>query len=234
MKKFLLGLVVLIAGLGALTTALLTDANLKNFTERWLSAQLGRAIVVDGEFSAELGIPLRLTATSVRVANPDWVGTPDMATAAFIEAAIDPRTIPGDAPLMLEELIIKQLKGGLVSDDQGRANWDFTDDDAPDVLIKMLDGQRPNLVLSDMAPNTVGHPKTDHLRTMALVEMAWDFALNTLEDGGAFITKVFQGGTGSELMAAMKPHFKTIKHIKPKSSRKESPETYLVATGFKA
>jgi 23S rRNA (uridine2552-2'-O)-methyltransferase len=110
---------------------------------------------------------------------------------------------------------------------------DFTDDDAPETLINMLNGKRPNLVLSDMAPNTVGHPKTDHLRTMALVEMAWDFALNTLEDGGHFVTKVFQGGTGKDLMAQMKPHFEKIKHVKPKSSRKESPETYLVAMGFK-
>jgi 23S rRNA (uridine2552-2'-O)-methyltransferase len=110
---------------------------------------------------------------------------------------------------------------------------DFTDNDAPDKLIEMLDGKKPDLVLSDMAPNTVGHPKTDHLRTMALVEMAWDFALNTLAPNGHFVSKVFQGGTGAELMAQMKPHFKTIKHVKPKSSRKGSPETYLVAMGFK-
>ncbi len=110
---------------------------------------------------------------------------------------------------------------------------DFTDDNAPDTLINMLGGRRPNLVLSDMAPNTVGHPKTDHLRTMALVEMAWDFAFNTLDDGGHFVSKVFQGGTGADLMAQMKPYFKTIKHVKPSSSRKESPETYLVAMDFK-
>ena len=110
---------------------------------------------------------------------------------------------------------------------------DFTDDDAPQTLIDMLDGQRPNLVLSDMAPNTVGHPKTDHLRTMALVEMAWDFALNTLEEGGHFVSKVFQGGSGKELLNQMKPHFDKIKHVKPKSSRKGSPETFLVAMGFK-
>ena len=110
---------------------------------------------------------------------------------------------------------------------------DFTDNDAPDKLIAMLDGKRPNLVLSDMAPNTVGHPKTDHLRTMALVEMAWDFAFNTLEEGGHFVSKVFQGGTGNELLDQIKPHFKTIKHVKPKASRKESPETYLVAMNFK-
>ena len=110
---------------------------------------------------------------------------------------------------------------------------DFTDNDAPDKLIEMLGGQKPNLVLSDMAPNTVGHPKTDHLRTMALVEMAWDFALNTLDEGGHFVCKVFQGGTGKELLDQIKPHFKTVKHVKPKASRKESPETYLVAMGFK-
>jgi 23S rRNA (uridine2552-2'-O)-methyltransferase len=110
---------------------------------------------------------------------------------------------------------------------------DFTDDDAPQKLIDMLDGKRPNLVLSDMAPNTVGHPKTDHLRTMALVEMAWDFAYNTLEEGGHFVSKVFQGGTGKELLDQMKPHFDKIKHVKPKSSRKGSPENFLIAMGFK-
>jgi 23S rRNA (uridine2552-2'-O)-methyltransferase len=110
---------------------------------------------------------------------------------------------------------------------------DFTDNDAPETLISMLGGKRPNLVLSDMAPNTVGHPKTDHLRTMALVEMAWDFALNTLDEGGHFVSKVFQGGTGAELLNQMKPHFEKIKHVKPKASRKESPESYLVAMGFK-
>jgi 23S rRNA (uridine2552-2'-O)-methyltransferase len=110
---------------------------------------------------------------------------------------------------------------------------DFTDDNAPDKLIEMLGGKRPNLVLSDMAPNTTGHQKTDHLRTMALVEMAWDFALNTLADGGHFVAKVFQGGTGSELLNQMNPHFEKIKHVKPKASRKGSPETYLVALNFK-
>lgn len=110
---------------------------------------------------------------------------------------------------------------------------DFTDDDAPEKLMALLDGRRADLVLSDMAPNTVGHPKTDHLRTMALVEMAWDFAKDVLAPNGHFIAKVFQGGTGNELLNQIKPHFKTVKHVKPKSSRKESPETYLVAMGFK-
>lgn len=110
---------------------------------------------------------------------------------------------------------------------------DFTDDDAPEKLITMLEGHKADVVLSDLAPNTVGHPKTDHLRTMALVEMAWDFAKDVLAPNGHFVAKVFQGGTGNELLNQIKPHFKTVKHVKPKASRKESPETYLVALNFK-
>lgn len=109
---------------------------------------------------------------------------------------------------------------------------DFSDNDAPQTLIDMLEGKKPDLILSDMAPNTVGHPKTDHLRTMALVEMAWEFASETLATGGHFVAKVFQGGSGKELMDQIKPRFEKVKHVKPKASRKESPETYLVALGF--
>ena len=128
MKKFLLGLLVLVLGIGALGAFMVTSGNLKKLTEQWLSTQLNRAIAVDGEFTAELGVPLRLTATSVRLANPDWTGTPDMATAAYIEAAIDPWTILGDAPLILEELTIRKLKSDFVRDEKGQSNWDFTRD----------------------------------------------------------------------------------------------------------
>jgi len=110
---------------------------------------------------------------------------------------------------------------------------DFTDDTAPEKLITMLEGRKADLVLSDLAPNTVGHPKTDHLRTMGLVEMAWAFARDVLAPNGHFIAKVFQGGTGNDLLNQIKPHFKTVKHIKPKASRQESPETYLVALHLK-
>ena len=84
-----------------------------------------------------------------------------------------------------------------------------------------------------MAANTVGHPQTDALRTMALVETALHFACEVLEPGGTFVSKVFAGGADSELVAEMKRNFKTVKHAKPPASRKGSSEWYVVAQGFK-
>lgn len=109
---------------------------------------------------------------------------------------------------------------------------DFMDNDAPDKLKEMLGGLA-DAVLSDMAPNTIGHKQTDHLRIMAVVEAAYYFAKEVLKPGGIFVAKVFQGGAQNELLAEMKRDFKTIKHIKPPSSRKESSEQFLVAQGFR-
>jgi len=109
---------------------------------------------------------------------------------------------------------------------------DFMDDAAPARLEDALGGA-PDLVLSDMAANTVGHKQTDHLRTMALVEAGAWFALETLEKGGAFVAKVLAGGTDAELLKLLKQHFKTVKHAKPPASRKGSSEWYVVAQGFK-
>jgi 23S rRNA (uridine2552-2'-O)-methyltransferase len=91
----------------------------------------------------------------------------------------------------------------------------------------------PDLILSDMAANTTGHKQTDHLRTVALVELAVDFAIAHLAPGGSFCSKVFQGGTTKDLLTTLKTHFRTVKHIKPPASRAGSPEIYVVAKGFK-
>jgi 23S rRNA (uridine2552-2'-O)-methyltransferase len=109
---------------------------------------------------------------------------------------------------------------------------DFMAEEAPAALVDAL-GAAPDLVLSDMAANTVGHAQTDHLRTMALVEAAADFAVETLRPGGAFVAKVFAGGTDKELLAILKRNFATVKHAKPPASRKGSVEWYVVAQGFK-
>jgi len=109
---------------------------------------------------------------------------------------------------------------------------DFMDDDAPEKLIAAMDGQKADLVMSDMAPNTTGHKNTDHLRIMALVELAYHFAQEVLKPGGTFLAKVRQGGTQNELLAQMKKDFSSIKHIKPPASRKESSETYVIAQNF--
>jgi 23S rRNA (uridine2552-2'-O)-methyltransferase len=90
-----------------------------------------------------------------------------------------------------------------------------------------------DIVLSDMAPNTTGHAPTDHLRIMGLLEAAYPFACEVLKVGGVFVAKVFQGGTESELLAMMKKDFATVKHAKPKASRADSSEIYVIASGFK-
>jgi len=109
---------------------------------------------------------------------------------------------------------------------------DFMDEEAPERLKAELGGPA-DLVLSDMAANTVGHPQTDHLRTMALVEAGLEFAVEVLRPGGAYVAKVLAGGADSQLVAAMKRHFTTVKHAKPPASRKDSSEWYVVAQAFK-
>ncbi len=109
---------------------------------------------------------------------------------------------------------------------------DFMEESAPARLREALGGPA-DLILSDMAANTVGHPQTDHLRTMALVEAALQFAVEMLRPGGAFVAKVLAGGADSQLVAELKRHFATVKHAKPPASRKGSSEWYVVAQGFK-
>jgi 23S rRNA (uridine2552-2'-O)-methyltransferase len=110
---------------------------------------------------------------------------------------------------------------------------DFLDPAAPDILKEKLGG-RADVVLSDMAANTTGHRKTDHLRIVALVEAAAAFAAEVLAPGGAFLAKVIQGGTEGELLAMLKRDFASVKHVKPAASRADSAELYVLATGFRA
>jgi 23S rRNA (uridine2552-2'-O)-methyltransferase len=109
---------------------------------------------------------------------------------------------------------------------------DFTDPACGPMLIDLLGGP-PDAVLSDMAPNTVGHRRTDHLRIMGLIEVAADFAISVLKPGGVFVAKAFQGGETSQVMLLLKQNFADVKNLKPKASRADSSEVYLVATGFK-
>jgi 23S rRNA (uridine2552-2'-O)-methyltransferase len=112
------------------------------------------------------------------------------------------------------------------------AEMDFMDDAAPAWLNEALGGPA-DLVLSDMAANTVGHPQTDHLRTMGLVEAAVAFACEILKPGGAFVAKSLAGGSDAGLVALLKANFTSVKHAKPPASRTGSSEWYVVAQGFK-
>lgn len=109
---------------------------------------------------------------------------------------------------------------------------DFTDPACGPRLMALLGGP-PDLIFSDMAPNTTGHRQTDHLRIVGLIEAAAQFALEVLPPGGTFLTKAFQGGETGALLTLLKQSFARVRHIKPKASRAESSELYLLATGFK-
>lgn len=108
---------------------------------------------------------------------------------------------------------------------------DITDDAMLDAVFQAIDG-KADVVLSDMAAATTGHRATDHLRTMALLELALDFAIQVLTPGGTFLAKAFRGGAEKPLMDLLHARFEKVRHIKPPASRAESVETYILATGF--
>jgi 23S rRNA (uridine2552-2'-O)-methyltransferase len=136
------------------------------------------------------------------------------------------RLIPNATVVGIDLLPVDPLDGVTI------LQMDFMADAAPAALTEALRGAA-DLVLSDMAANTVGHAQTDALRTMALVEAAHAFAIEVLRPGGAFVAKVFAGGADAAFVAEMKRHFATVKHAKPPASRKGSVEWYVVAQGFK-
>ena len=136
------------------------------------------------------------------------------------------RTAPAAAIVGIDLLPVDPIEGVTI------LQMDFMDDAAPGVLMEHL-GRAPDLVMSDMAANTVGHQQTAHLRTLGLAEAAAEFAIEVLAPGGTFIAKVFQGGTDRELLTMLKRAFTTVKHAKPPSSRKGSPELFVVALGKK-
>ena len=136
------------------------------------------------------------------------------------------RKIPQAAVVGIDLLPTDPIDGVVI------LQMDFMADDAPDQLKTALGGPA-DLVLSDMAANTVGHPQTDHLRTMGLVEAGMAFATEVLSPGGAYVAKVLAGGTDNALLAELKRHFTTVKHAKPPASRKDSSEWYVIAQGFK-
>lgn len=142
------------------------------------------------------------------------------------------RTFPKTKIFAMDLLDITPING--VEFYQG----DFTTNEALQWLIEKLHlDENTNgvvdVVVSDMAPNTVGHQKTDHLRQMVLLEYAFDFACHALKPGGVFVAKSFTGGTTNELLKQIKDKFETVHHVKPNASRKDSVEMFIVALGYK-
>lgn len=151
----------------------------------------------------------------------------DLGVAPGGWAQVVRRVVPKAALVGIDLLPTDPLEGATFLE------MDFMDDNAPARLLAELGGRAPDLVLSDMAANTVGHQQTDHLRTLGLAEAAAEFAIEVLNPGGTFVCKVFQGGTDRNLLTRLKQNFASVKHGKPPSSRKGSPELFVVAQGFK-
>jgi 23S rRNA (uridine2552-2'-O)-methyltransferase len=151
----------------------------------------------------------------------------DLGLAPGGWAQVVRRKVPGAAVVGIDLLPVDPIDGVEILE------MDFMTDAAPGVLREALGGPA-DLVLSDMAANTVGHPQTDALRTMALVEAAAEFAYEVLRPGGAFVSKVFAGGADAALVAELKRRFTSVKHAKPPASRKGSVEWFVVALGRKS
>ncbi|MEQ8665972.1 MAG: RlmE family RNA methyltransferase [Rhodospirillales bacterium] len=154
---------------------------------------------------------------------------------------VDLGAAPGGWTQVAVERVLKGDKGKVVGIDisemepvagASTLQGDFLADDAPERLREILDGPA-DVVLSDMAAPSTGHPSTDHLRIMGLCEAALMFAEEVLAPGGAFVAKVLQGGTENQLLADMKRNFDVVRHAKPPASRADSAEMYVVALGFK-
>ncbi|MAH05533.1 MAG: RlmE family RNA methyltransferase [Pseudomonadota bacterium] len=200
----------------------------KSSSTRWLKRQLNDKYVHEAQrlgYRGRAAFKIKEIDERFKIFKPDsTVVDLGAAPGGWCQVALQ----RGVKKVVAIDLLPVESLGGLVS-----FEMDFMDDDAPDVLLGALEGVRPNVVMSDMAHNTVGHKNTDHLKIMALVEAGYYFARDILEEKGTFIAKVFQGGASNDLLALAKREFETVRHFKPPSSRKESSETYLIATGFR-
>lgn len=200
----------------------------KPSSTRWLQRQLNDPYVAEAKRAGyrsraawklvEIDDRMRLLGPGKRVV--------DLGAAPGGWTQVAAERIAGAALIAVDVLEIDPLPGAEL------LQLDMTDAAASVAICECLGGQA-DVVLSDMAAPTTGHRQTDHIRTMALCEIAVDFGCSVLAEGGAFVAKVFQGGAEGELLAELKRRFVSVRHIKPPASRDESPETYVVATGFR-
>lgn len=201
----------------------------KNSSTRWLKRQLNDPYVHEAEkygYRSRAAFKLKEIDEKLHILEKDMV-------------VVDLGAAPGGwCQIAAEKGVRKIVAIDLLEIDElpgvDFVQMDFMDDAAPDKLRDMLgDDTQVDLVMSDMAPNTIGHKQTDHLKIMAVVEAGYYFAIEVLKPGGTYIAKVLQGGAQNTLLSDMKKHFTSVKHMKPPASRKESSEQYLIAQGFK-
>lgn len=220
------------SGARVLKTRIKKKRGLKNSSRRWLERHLNDPYVLRSK--AE-GYRSRAAFKLIEIDDKHKLLQPGLrvidlgaAPGGWLQVAAARVKSPEDAPIVvgIDYLEMDPVPGATI------LLMDFLDDDAPSRLLDTLGGA-PNIVLSDMAAPTTGHRRTDHIRTMHLCEVAADFAVQVLKEGGHFLAKTFQGGTENTLLDLLKRNFKTVQHVKPPSSREESVELYILAKHFK-
>jgi len=207
--------------------ALRSAAGRSASSQRWLSRQLNDPYVAAARSSGfrsrsaykllELNERFRLIGKGARVL--DLGAAPGGWTQAALAAG-------AGSVVAIDRLPIDPIAGAVI------LTADAADPDIPEKIRGLLGGAA-DIVLSDMAPATTGHAATDHLRIMALAELAFELAAAVLAPGGCFVVKLFQGGAEATLLATLKRRFNAVRHAKPPASRPESRELYLVAKGFR-
>jgi 23S rRNA (uridine2552-2'-O)-methyltransferase len=220
-----------------LTVKLRTAKGRKTGSTRWLARQLNDPYV---EEAKRRGYRSRAAFKLIEIDDKHHILKPGMkvldlgaAPGGWSQIAAE-RVGAGEAPgqgqgqvVAVDLTVIEHLPGVEL------LLLDVTETDALDRIRAALKSGRADVVLSDMAAPATGHRATDHLRVVALVEAAFDLAEEVLAPGGTFLAKVFQGGAGQELLTRLKLSFAKVQHVKPKASRAESPEVYVLATGFR-
>jgi 23S rRNA (uridine2552-2'-O)-methyltransferase len=218
-----------------LTVKLRTAKGRKTASTRWLARQLNDPYV---EEAKRRGYRSRAAFKLIEIDDKHHILKPGMAV-------VDLGAAPGGWSQIAAERVGSGTGGGqgqVIAVDLTEIEHlpgvellllDVTEAGALDRIRAALKGGRADVVLSDMAAPATGHRPTDHLRVVALVEAAFDQAEEVLAPGGTFLAKVFQGGAGHELLTRLKLSFAKVQHVKPKASRAESPEVYVLATGFR-
>jgi len=213
-----------------MTVRVKTARGRKTSSTRWLQRQLNDPYVAAAKregYRSRAAYKLIEIDDKYRFLHPgDAVVDLGAAPGGWSQVAAE-RVMPGGTVVAIDLLEIAPMA------DVTTLRGDFLEDAGLDALNAVLQGRKVNVVLSDMAPSATGHRQTDHLRTVALAEAALDFACRVLATDGTFLAKVFQGGAEQEMLSRMKRAFKTVRHVKPRASRPESPETYVLATGFR-
>jgi 23S rRNA (uridine2552-2'-O)-methyltransferase len=202
-------------------------------SQRWLERQLNDPYVAEAKrlgYRSRAAFKLAGIDAKHRLLKPGKrVLDLGAAPGGWSQVAADRvKSVEGQGQVVAIDLLDMQPVAGVEF-----IKMDFMDAAAPSRLKAMLRGGRADVVLSDMAAQGTGHVATDHLRIMALAEAAAEFAYEVLSPGGAFVCKVFQGGTERQLLEGLKRSFAAVRHVKPPASRSESAELYVLATGFR-